>query len=107
MKTYDDGLFSIPGIVVYHISNELPTSIYEVLSAFIPGAQFKGENQISLYRNASKHYDTKNRNAKDSDLFQAGDTVTLYWDDGSAAMILTVNSADMNGASVTLTLPES
>lgn len=55
--------------------------------------------------NELPHYSMFNRPAEDSDLFQAGDSVTLYWDDGTPAMTLTVSSVSADAASISLRLP--
>ena len=96
------GLFSVPGIVIYHITNELLPG--EPAHKVGQCSYFEKPN-IALFRNELPHYSMFNRPAEDSDLFQAGDSVTLYWDDGTPAITLTVNSLSADAASISLRLP--
>lgn len=97
------GLFSAPGIAVYHITNDLKPG---TPSEKVGNCRYFKKPNISLFRNCVPHYSRYNRTAADGELFAAGDSVTLYWDDNTPAMTLTVNSVGADGAKVSITLPE-
>ncbi|MBQ3379075.1 MAG: S-layer homology domain-containing protein [Clostridia bacterium] len=105
MNCMGDPIFTDYGVTVYHVNSELKPADPSIPRDSL-GFYFNAENFLRLLRRGPvPEFKKPGSFATDDDLFRAGDSVTLYWDDGAPAMVLTVNSISADGASVSLSLP--